>query len=142
MCIQAFFVSGERSTASRSDERGEVTTQVVLILPVLLLTLLVVVHIAVASHIGHVASAAAQAGVRSATVASNDRSNSVALLAVDQTLADLNGTLEATPTVYRTSTKVFVTVDLRVPAIVPFLPHHVSRTAVASVEQFMTEDQR
>jgi Flp pilus assembly protein TadG len=131
-----------RQSSSSTDERGEVTTQVVLILPVLLLVLLVVVQIAVVSHIGHVASAAAQAGVRSAAAANSNRSESAALLAVQQTLSDLNGTLDASPKVRRTSSKVSVTVDLRIPVVVPFLPRHVSRTAIASLERFMTEDLR
>lgn len=129
-------------TRSNAPERGEVTTQVVLILPVLLTTLFMVMHIAVASHVGHVAAAAAQSGARTASAADGDTSNVAVLNAVEQTITDLRGSLASIPTIVRSARRVVVTVDARVPALVPFLPDHVSRTAVVNVEQFLTEGQR
>lgn len=123
-------------------ERGEVTAQVVLMLPVLLATLFMVIHIAMASHIGHIAAAAAQSGVRVATAAQGDTSNAAVLRSIEQTLVDLNGSLMVPPVIHRSRRHVMVTVEARVPVLVPFLPNHVRRTATASTERFLTERQR
>lgn len=129
-------------TRQSAEARGEVTTQVVVILPVLLLVLFTVVHLAIASHLGHVAAAAAQAGVRTATVAQGDGGALEVTQAVEEAMRDLNGSLRSPPLIVRTRNHVIVTVEAKVPSLVPFLPDHVSRSAVASIERFRTEGER
>ena len=55
-------------TAPLRDERGEATTEIVLIVPVLMLFVLLVIQFGLWYHANHVAEAAAQEGVRGARV--------------------------------------------------------------------------
>lgn len=77
-----------------------------------------------------------------ATAAEGDTGNVAVLNAVENTISDLSGSLSSAPVIIRGSRRVSVTVEARVPRLVPFLPDRVSRTAVANVEQFLTEAQR
>ena len=87
------------------------------------------VHFAVLSHLGHVASVAADAGARVGARAVNPRDFIVVANEVERVVQDLNAT-------------VAVTVTLSVPSIVPFLPQRVSRTATVPLENFRNEDDR
>lgn len=128
--------------ASSHHERGETSTQMVLALPVVLMCLLCGVHFAVLSHLGHVASVAADAGARVGAHAVNPRDFIVVATEVERVVQDLNATLEGAPQLSENKTSVAVTVTLSVPSIVPFLPQRVSRTATVPLENFRNEDDR
>ncbi|MSO60428.1 MAG: pilus assembly protein [Ilumatobacteraceae bacterium] len=127
---------------SSCRERGETTTQMVLALPVVLMCLLCGVHFAVLSHLGHVASVAADAGARVGAHAKNSRDFEDVANEVERIVQDLSATLEGAPQMSHHENSVAVTVTLNVPSIVPFLPRRVARTATVPLEDFRAEEDR
>ena|SRR5581483_4330723 len=65
-CQSAMFTESLQHHRERRAERGEATTEMVLVTPVLLLLIAFVIQFALWYHASHVASAAAQEGVRAA----------------------------------------------------------------------------
>ncbi len=127
---------------SSHREQGETTTQMVLALPVVLMCLLCGVHFAVLSHLGHVASVAADAGARVGARAKNPRDFAVVANEIERVVQDLSATLNGAPIMSRDKKSVAVTVTLNVPSVVPFLPQKVARTATVPLEDFRTEQDR
>lgn len=125
------------------NDRGETSTQTVLIVPVVLSVLFVSVHLAVLSHARHIALVAAQSGAEIA--ASADGSNEILMRAREQslrTVKELGGHLAEVPHVVSTSALVGMQINLEIVGIVPFLPTHVVRTVWVSREQFILEQDR
>ena len=125
------------------NDRGETSTQTVLIVPVVLSMLFMAVHFAVMAHASHVAQLAAQRGAQIAATA--DGSPDVlsdAQRSSAQTVSELGGNLAASPRLEYTSTLMGMTVELEIQSIVPFLPTRVQRTVWVSNERFMLEQER
>ena len=125
------------------SDRGETSTQTVLIVPVVISMLFMAVHFAVLAHASHVAQLAAQRGAQVAATA--DGASEVLIDAQSrsaQTVKDLGGHLTRAPQLEYTSTLTGMTVELQIQGIVPFLPTRVLRTAWVSNERFMLEQER
>lgn len=125
------------------NDRGETSTQAVLIVPVVLSLLFVSAHLAVLSHASHIAQLAAQRGAQTAATA--DGSTEIMQLAQVQsqrTVADMGGHVVGLPRVISAPRIMGMTVELSVNGIVPFLPTHVTRTAWVSKEEFLMEQDR
>ena len=110
------------------SERGEATTQFVILVPVLFALALIVVQSALWFHAANVASAAAADGA-----AAGSRADSTAGQATDAAAVTLNelGARSAlsTPAVATTATDIEVSVTVAVSQIVPFFPDSVTRHA-------------
>lgn len=128
-------------SAIRPD-RGETSSQLAVVAPVLLILVFSVVH-ASALWIGaRFATTVASEGARSGAASVPDRVFVDSADAVERTATELGTTLDRAPKVEITGTAVSVTVSLRVPRIVPFLSSSVTRTVTVAREQFLTEDER
>ena len=127
-----------------ADDRGETTTQVVLVLPIVISILLIAVQASVYFHTSNVAGAAASRGASEAT--SDDESTGVVIGRAESAaleLLDDSRTRLAAPVAVEVSTEsVTVSVEVRVPRIAPFFPRTVRRTATEPRERFLTEAMR
>ena len=128
-------------SAVRPD-RGEASSQLAVVAPVLLALVFSVVH-ASALWIGaRFATAVASEGARNGAAATPDRVFVDSADAAERSAAELGTTLDRAPRVEISDTAVSVTVSIRVPRIVPFLSSSVTRTVTVAREQFLTEDER
>lgn len=128
----------------RTAHRGEVTTQVVIIMPTVVLVLLLAIQGALYFHISHVAGAAAAQGASSASAKDLTRREAArrGREEADSLAAD-TGTRLATPTAVIVSGDVVqVTVRALVPRIVPFFPTIAMRTVIEPRERFIEEYRR
>jgi hypothetical protein len=135
------FVEG-RDRPSR--DRGETTTQIVLLVPIVVSILLIAVQSAIYFHTSAVAAAAASHGA-SAAAARGETIDAVAHLgrdAAQHILIDAGVSRSRTPVVTVTPETVSVGVEVDVPRIVPYFPHTVSRVATEPRERFLTESMR
>ena len=123
---------------SRGD-RGEATTQLVLLTPLILLLVMLVVQVALASYVAHVAEAAAARGADAAAVSGGTTADGSQ--AVVEFLAGV-ATPTRAPVITRDATSARAEVTLRVPHIVPFFPIRIARVATTPVERFVTPADR
>ena len=123
---------------SRGD-RGEATTQLVLLTPLILLLVMLVVQVALASYVAHVAEAAAARGADAAAVRGGTTADGSQ--AVVEFLAGV-ATPTRAPVITRDATSARAEVTLRVPHIVPFFPTRIARVATTPVERFVTPADR
>lgn len=123
------------------SSRGETSAQTVILLPALLLMLWIGVHTALLLHSGNVASAVADVVARRAASLDGSFDGSLGNLA-ESTAEELSAELVMRPQVRRNADSVQVTIVVRGPSLVPFLPDRVVRSATAPLERFMTEEQR
>lgn len=128
-------------TGDPNNDAGEATTQLVIVLPVVVFILLLAIQAALYFHISHVAGAAAAEGASVAsarglsTAEATRRGRDRADALVRETGTDPGG-----PTsVSVSSNEVQVTVRTRVPSIIPFFPVMAIRTVVEPRERFITE---
>ncbi|MZG16605.1 pilus assembly protein [Streptomyces sp. SID5914] len=119
-------------------ERGAVTTQLVLVVPAVLLLMMMIVQFALAWHAQHIAQytadrALAAARVKGATAANGEDQ-------AGTSLAQLGGRVLTSPsvTVRRTTDQVTVTVRGAVMPVVPGLDLHVVGVASGAVERLTT----
>lgn len=121
-----------------SPDRGEATTQLVLLTPVLLVLLLSVVQLALWVHSAHVATAAAAEAVGvSARVHGSAGAAAAAATAV---VEESGGRLAAPAVVERSSRWTTSVVRVGVPRVLPGFPSEVARRASGPVERFVPED--
>ena len=125
-------------------DRGEVSSQVVIVVPVVVLLMLMGLQAALVYHSAAIASAAAGRG---AAVASGARTPGLpgAVAGVYEAtaqVADLGGELVRTPTVGLSDGRVTLSVEVRVPRLVPFFPSTVVRTVVEPIERTTLETER
>lgn len=125
-------------------DAGDVTSQTVIVLPVIVFVLFLAIQSALYFHISHVAGAAAAEGAAVASAKSLTSSQAMqrgrdhADALIRETGTDAAG---ATMVVVTTD-EVRVTVTTRVPRVIPFFPLTVSRTVVEPRERFIMEFQR
>ncbi len=123
-----------------TGDRGEVTTQLVLLTPVLLVLVLTVVQIAMLWHAAHLADAAAAAG---ASRAAGLEAGATDGMTAARAFADASGArLEGSPLVVRGAVSASATVVVHVPRLLPGFPGTVRRTATMPVERFVPEADR
>lgn len=125
------------------DERGETTTQIVLIVPVVIMILLIAVQAAVYFHTSNIAGAAASQGA-SVAASHGDSIGTVTRWGHEaaQSILVEAGVRDASPVVTVSTDTVTVTVEARVPRIVPYFPGVVRRVATEPRERFLTESMR
>ena len=125
------------------NDRGETSIQTVLLVPVVLSILFLTVNAAALSHGGQVASLAANRGAQLTASGTGDSiSMSVTRLEIARTVEDLGSVLESEPQFSTFDGSVEVTVRVKVPGVVPFLPRFVTRRASAPLERFVNEQDR
>ncbi len=125
------------------NDRGETSTQTVIIVPVLLTVLFVVIHLAILGPASHVAQLAAQRGVQVAATANGSVDGTQRAIQQASAVArELGATLGAPPTLHWSDRTVGLTVHLMTQKLVPFLPNDVSRTVWVAQETFLKEQER
>jgi Flp pilus assembly protein TadG len=127
---------------SRGDESGSAATELVIIMPAVMLLIMLVVQFALYYHGANVAAAAAQDAVRAARVEAGSvgagRNRADALLARSG-----SGTLEgAQVSVSRDGRCVHVEVTGEVASVIPGVHLHITRDADGPIEQFLPPEQR
>jgi Flp pilus assembly protein TadG len=126
----------------RDDESGSAATELVIIMPAVMLLIMLVVQFALYYHGANVATAAAQDAVRAARVEAGSvgagRNRADALLARSG-----SGTLEgAQVSVSRDGRRVHVEVTGEVASVIPGVHLHITRDADGPIEQFLPPEQR
>ena len=126
----------------RGDESGSAATELVIIMPAVMLLIMLVVQFALYYHGANVATAAAQDAVRSARVEAGSvgagRNRADALLA-----GSGGGTLQgAQVSVSRDGRHVHVEVTGEVASVIPGVHLHITRDADGPIEQFLPPEQR
>lgn len=116
-------------------DRGAVSTQLVLVVPALLLLALLVVQFALVWHARHIAQYAAQRGLAAARVEDGTAADGQAQ--ARQSLTELGSRVLTAPSVSvdRTATETAVRVDGKVIPVVPGLVLHASGTASGPTER-------
>lgn len=121
-------------------DRGEASTQLVLLTPVLLLLVLLVVQLGLWLHASNVGAAAAARGVAAAAVL--DGSSAAGVAAASELAGEAGARLAAVPTVDRRDGVVTARVEVRLRTLLPGLPRTVTRVAAGPVERFVPEPER
>ncbi len=126
----------------RDDESGSAATELVIIMPAVMLLIMLVVQFALYYHGANVATAAAQDAVRAARVEAGSvgagRNRADALLARSG-----RGTLEgAEVSVSRDGRRVHVEVTGEVASVIPGVHLHITRDADGPIEQFLPPEQQ
>ncbi|QRX95778.1 TadE/TadG family type IV pilus assembly protein [Streptomyces noursei] len=120
------------------DDRGAASTQLVLVVPVLLLLAMLVVQFALVWHARHIAQYAAARAL--ATARTKDGTAAEGRAQARRSLAALGSRILTTPSVAvdRTSTQTTVRVRGTVMAVAPGLHLHASGTAAGPTERLTT----
>ena len=137
-------VLGDTGTFAANRDSGETTTQVVLVVPVVISILLIGVQATVYFHTSNIAGAAASQGASSAA-AHGDTAGSAAEWGRGAAMAITQAAGAATaspPDVLVSPQSVTIAVVLRVPRIIPYFPATVRRVATEPRERFLTESMR
>ena len=131
--------STRRPPHCRSD-RGEATTQLVILTPILIILMFLGVQAAIYFHAANVAAAAASQGAAASSPSTTGAASAMA--AAQRTIADLGGHSARAPMVALDGNFVVVSVEISVPRIIPFFPSTVMRRAVEPRERFVPESNR
>jgi hypothetical protein len=123
-----------------STERGEVSAEAVIIVPVVFLFLLLGVQVAALFHAANIATAAAAQGAAAAAAfgGSGTTGERLAVMAA----VEMGGKLHESPVVVLQSETVQVSVSIAIPRIIPGFPVSVERRIVEPRELFVGEDDR
>jgi Flp pilus assembly protein TadG len=118
-------------------ERGEVSAESVIIVPVVFFVLLLGVQATTLFHAANIATAAAAQGAAAAAAsgASELEGERVASISV----AELGGSLSSPPEVKMRSDWVEVTVHIAIPQIIPGFPRVIERNVTERKERFVEE---
>jgi len=128
----------------RGEHRGEITAQVVIIIPTVVLVLILAIQGALYFHVSHVAAAAAAQGASSASAKDLTPGEAVrrGREMADSLAADAGTELVAPTAVVVSGDIVQVTVRALVPRIIPFFPMTAIRTVIEPRERFIEEFRR
>lgn len=137
-------MSSKELTRSKGVERGETTTQIVLLVPIVVSILMIAVQSAIYFHTSAIAGAAASHGASAAAVRGEtvDAVTQLGREAAQHILEDAGVGRAYIPDVIVSSETVSVGVEVDVPRIVPYFPHTVRRVATEPRERFLTESMR
>ena len=130
--------------SSSQRDSGETSAQVVLVVPVIILVLMLAIQAGLYFHTSNVAGAAAAQG---ATAASSVNMTSSVAVQLGQSSANnfvtsAGAQLFATPLVVVGAGIVSVTVQVKVPRIIPFFSSSVGRSVIEPLERFTFEVNR
>lgn len=121
-------------------DEGSTTTELVLILPAVLLVILLAVQFGLWLHAAQVVEAAAQQGLEAAQA--EDGSAFAGQAAANGFLAEAGGVRDPSTAATRDTQTAGVTVRAAAPEVVPGVELAVSAAASGPVERFIAEDQR
>lgn len=123
-------------TRLRENDRGEATTEMVLVVPVLLVLITLVVQFALWYHATNVADAAADEGVRAARVRGGTAE--AGQISTENFLSQTGPTIVVTPEVFvsRDADRARVEVHGRVVSVVPGIWLPVDAVAESPLEEF------
>ena len=127
-------------TPRNPRDRGETTTQVLVVTPVVVMLLLTAIQISIHAHVAHVATAVAAHGA--ATAATPESTRASADRAVRQLTADLGSRLASSPVIGSSGGSVSVRVEVVVPRVIPLFPPTVTREVVEPKERLLREWER
>ena len=115
----------------------------VILTPILIILAFLGVQTAIYFHAANVAAAAASQGAAAAApnIRSNITSNN-AVAAAERTVFELGGHNARPPSVTVDGSFVTVSVEVKVPRILPFFPSTVTRRALEPRERFVPESNR
>lgn len=126
-----------------SNDRGEISIQVVLLVPIILSVFFACVHAASLAHGGQVAALAAMRGAQiSASSNGSSHSNDLMRSEIQRSVREMGNRLESEPQLSVFQGNVQVTVRVQVPGVVPFFPTSVRRSATVPLERFIEEQDR
>ena len=130
-----------RRRGTRGDERGSVTAELVIAMPLLLLLVLGIVQFALWEHAAHVAQATAQQGLAAGRVQGG--SDQAATAEAKSVLAQLGTGVLTDPSVSATRGAVTTTVVVtgKAEGILPFLSLPVHAVATGPTERFTVTSQ-
>lgn len=123
-------------------DRGEVSVETVLVLPILLLVLLIGLQAAISHHAGNIASGAASRGAASAASPGLGDSESRGSRAAGSFVVDSGGELASTPVVEVGAEVVRAFVSVKIPRLVPWVSGEVTRSVIEPIERFVPEVDR
>lgn len=123
---------------ARRDDRGEVSIETVILMPVLILLIMLGVQAATWYHAANVAQSAAAQGAAAGAV--RDAGNGAASARAQQVI-DESGAL-GSASASGGFAEVSVQVTVNVAHLVPFFPDTVTVSASEARERFIPEDQR
>ncbi len=122
----------------KRDDRGEVSAETVVLMPVLILLIMLAVQAATWYHAANVAQSAAAQGAAAGAV--RDAGNGAATARAQQVI-DESGA-QGSATASGGFAEVSVQVIINVPHLVPFFPDTVTVSASEARERFIPENQR
>ena len=125
---------------SNRRDRGSVTSELVILTPVLILLVLLVVQMSIYFHASHVASAAAAEGAAAGAGTPPDEGR--AKIAAVDFAGQLGGDISRPPRVSIDTDSMSVEVSLSIPAIIPFFTDEVTREATEPLEEIVVEANR
>ena len=118
-------------------ERGEVSAESVIIVPVVFLVLLLGVQATTLFHAANIATAAAAQGASAAAASGASELDGERVASIS--VAELGGSLSSSPKVDLRSDWVAVTVRISVPQIIPGFPRVIERNVIERKERFVKE---
>jgi Flp pilus assembly protein TadG len=129
------------SSSGRQRERGATTTELVVVMPFLILLVFLVVHVGVWLHATQIARAAAQEGARAARVETGSAEAGQAR--AESFLAELGDSVleDEVVTVESDGDSARVEVRGRALAVLPFLHFDVVASSEGPVERFRNPDE-
>lgn len=138
------FCQSELDRGEHRRDRGETTTQIVLVVPIVVSILMIAVQSAIYFHTSAVAGAAASHGASAAAVRGDtiDAVTHLGREAAQLVLAEAGVRDSLLPDVVVSTETVSVGVEVEVPHIVPYFPRTVRRVATEPRERFLTESMR
>ena len=138
------FCQSELDRGEHRRDRGETTTQIVLLVPIVVSILMIAVQSAIYFHTSAVAGAAASHGASAAAVRGDtiDAVTHLGREAAQLVLAEAGVRDSLLPDVIVSPETVPVGVEVEVPRIVPYFPRTVRRVATEPRELFLTESMR
>lgn len=127
-------------SARRVGEDGSSTTELVLLMPAVLLAVMVSVQAGLYFHAGQVVEAAAQEALEAAQAETGNADRGRA--SAESFLDEAGGVREAVVDVTRTLDEVAVRVRGAAPNVLPLSVWHVEASASGPIERFVPEGQR
>ena len=118
-------------------ERGEVSAESVIIVPVVFFVLLLGVQATTLFHAANIATAAAAQGAAAAAASGATELDGERVASIS--VAELGGSLSSSPKVDLRSDWVAVTVRISVPQIIPGFPRVIERNVIERKERFVGE---
>ena len=125
-------------------DRGEVSAQVVLVIPVIILLMMLAIQAGLYFHASSIAGAAAAEGAAAASVARipSEVAARRGQRAAENLVIEAGGHTTSAALVAVNTETVTITVEALVPRIIPFFPSSVRRTVIEPREHFTTEVSR